>query len=132
MKDIVANAVFLKDNKVLLEKRKKKEDNYANLWAFPGGHKEYGEDIKKALYREMSEELGVKIKKCQFLDKFEAIDPTSKKTYKHNAFLCLKWDGKISKTKEEEGLKWVDVKNIKRFKISKPTLRIIEKLKNSI
>ena len=34
---------------------------------FPGGHIEFEEDVKKALARELKEELGLKIKKCSFI-----------------------------------------------------------------
>jgi len=32
--------IFLKNRKVLLEKRWEHEDNYAGIWAVPGGHVE--------------------------------------------------------------------------------------------
>ena len=37
-----------------------------NYYFFPGGHVEFGESAKKALARELKEELGLKIKKCSF------------------------------------------------------------------
>jgi len=133
MENIVATAVFLKDNKVILEKRKKNEDNYAGLWAFPGGHKKKGEKIESALQREMREELNVDISDYKFIGVFENIDPTSKKKYQHNAFLCNKWSGKITGTKEEKKVKWVKLDKIKNMeKVSKPSLQILEKLKEMV
>jgi len=58
--DTVAVALFYKKGKVLMEKRPDNEENYAGLWAFPGGHQEKVEKIEKTLVREMQEELGVK------------------------------------------------------------------------
>ena len=44
---IIAVALFIRNNKVLLEKRKEDEDNYAGLWAIPGGHREKEEEIER-------------------------------------------------------------------------------------
>lgn len=126
---ITAVAAFVKNGRILLEKRKNSEDNYAGFWALPGGHKKTGESLAQTLRREMREELGVKIQKAEFLGKFKDIDPTSKKIYQHNAFLCLKWKGKIEKTREEERVKWWDLKNFKKIPHTrKVDKKILEKL----
>jgi len=90
---ITSVAVFLKEGKVLLEKRDIKEDNYAGVLSLPGGHKRKSETIEKTLAREMKEELKTKIIRYRHIGKFKDIDPTSKKIYVHNAFLCLEWKG---------------------------------------
>jgi ADP-ribose pyrophosphatase YjhB (NUDIX family) len=51
-------AFIIKDNKILLIKRVKKERTY---WVFPGGGVEVGETEEGALEREMFEETGLKI-----------------------------------------------------------------------
>ena len=133
MNNVVAMAVFVKNGKVLLEKRKKAEDNYAGLWAFPGGHKDEAEEIEQALKREMKEELNVEIIKYRFIGESEDIDPTSKESYNHHAFLCTKWEGEITETAEEEGIKWVEISKISELEdVSKPTLRVVEKLKQVV
>ena len=114
--EITSNAIFVKKGKILFEKRRKDEDNYADLWALPGGHKRKKESSKKALIREMKEELGVKIKKTRFIGRFKDIDPTSKKLYSHHVFLCLDCEGKIKKTYEQKKLKWLDADKIKKLK----------------
>ncbi|GBE20238.1 MAG TPA: NUDIX hydrolase [Candidatus Pacearchaeota archaeon] len=47
------------DKRILLGKRDGKIGIYPNLWGLPGGMIEYGEDIGKAIKRELKEELGV-------------------------------------------------------------------------
>jgi len=129
MRNIVATAVFLKGNQVLLEKRKENEDNYAGMWTFPGGHLEKGEKPEKALVREMKEELNVKVTKYELIDKVEDIDPTSKNLYKHHVFLCKKWSGRIKGTAEEERVKWIDIEKIPKLKkVSETALRVFELL----
>ena len=133
MKNVVANAVFVKDNKVLLEKRKKDEDNYAGLWSFPGGHREKTETIEEALHREMKEELKVTIVTHKAIGEFDDIDPTSKEPYYHHFFLCTKWIGEITETTEEEGIRWVELREIPKLgNVSKTTLNVLEKLKEEI
>jgi len=133
MKNIVATAVFVKNHKVLLEKRRTDEDNYAGLWAFPGGHKEKTETIEETLCREMKEELKIKILNYRLIGVFEDIDPTSKQLYQHNAFLCTKWIGEIKETTEEAGLKWIEIDKVEKLEhASKTTLNIIKKIKSRL
>lgn len=60
--EIIARAVILHKNKILLCKQKK-----ASHYFLPGGHIEFGEPIEKGLVREIREELGVPVKKIKFL-----------------------------------------------------------------
>jgi len=125
---ITATGVFLKDKKVLLEKRRKDEDNYANLLALPGGHKKKNESARKALVREMKEELKIDVKKTKYMGMFKDKDPTSKDLFYHHAFICKEWKGLIKRTTEQESLKWVNLNNIKKLKnINKVDLKILKK-----
>lgn len=51
-----------KDNKFLFIRRSKYKKSLPNIWAFPSGTKEKGEDIYKTAVREAYEELKIKIK----------------------------------------------------------------------
>ena len=112
----IAVAVFLRGKKLLLEKRRKDEDNYAGVWALPGGHRRKKETYAQTLKREMREELGIVVMKAKYIGAFKDIDPTSKKLYSHHAFLCTAWHDHIEKTKEQEKVKWVDVSKYKKLK----------------
>ena len=125
--DTVAVGLFYKKGKVLMEKRPDNEDNYAGLWAFPGGHQEKVEKIEKTLVREMQEELGVKIKKHQKIGVFTDIDPTSGKKFKHIAFICLKWSGRPKQSPFSMALKWFKIKDISKKYSSKVDIAILEK-----
>jgi 8-oxo-dGTP diphosphatase len=57
-------AIVLKDNKVLLGKRKNAHG--AGTWAFPGGHLEYKESIEACAKREVFEETGIHIKNIRY------------------------------------------------------------------
>ncbi|MBW2982498.1 NUDIX hydrolase [Candidatus Woesearchaeota archaeon] len=127
---ITSVAVFIKDNNILLEKRRESEDNYADCLALPGGHKKKNESPKKALIREIKEELNVKVKEAKPLGMFEDKDPTSKDMFHHHAFLIIEYKGKIKKTAEQEALKWINLNKIKKLKnINKVDVKILKKAK---
>lgn len=109
---ITAKAVFIKNKKILLEKRRKNEDNYAGVWALPGGHKRKKETHIHNLKREMREELHTHIKKAKYLGMFKDIDLTSREIFHHHAFLVKEWEEKIKKTYEQKGLKWWSIKKL--------------------
>jgi len=130
MKNITATGFFIKNKKILLEKRRKDEDNYAGLWAAPGGHKKPLEFPKRALKREMKEELNVDIKSAAYLGMFKDTDPTSKKLYHHHFFLVKEWKGRIKTTTEQAGIRWVALGRIKNLKnMNKVDIKVLKKAK---
>lgn len=57
----VADAVLVKDAKVLLVQQSKKVAY--GLWSFPGGHLEDGETLEDTVRREVEEEVGLRLGK---------------------------------------------------------------------
>ncbi|WP_258728390.1 8-oxo-dGTP diphosphatase MutT [Bacillus atrophaeus] len=57
----VAAAVIQNDNNMILCALRSPTMSLANLWEFPGGKLEEGENAQEALVREIEEELGCKI-----------------------------------------------------------------------
>ena len=55
--ELIARAVILSRNKIILCRIKGK-----NRYFLPGGHVEFGEEIKASLKRELMEEAGMKVK----------------------------------------------------------------------
>src|SRR3989338_4065556 len=121
-----AAAIFLRNGKVLLEKRREDEDNYAGFWAIPGGHLYKGEKPERALVREMFEELGARITECRFIAALKYLDKTSGQWYKHHFFLCIKWKGKITKSAECEKIKWQKLNALRKLKMAQVDLKAIK------
>ena len=57
----VVAAVLLRAGQVLLCHRSPGRRWYPDVWDFPGGHVEAGEDPEDALRRELAEELGIEL-----------------------------------------------------------------------
>ncbi|MFC3148981.1 Nudix family hydrolase [Piscinibacterium candidicorallinum] len=61
----VAVGVILDDRGQVLFAQRPAGKPYAGWWEFPGGKIEAGETVQQALYRELEEELGIRICDCQ-------------------------------------------------------------------
>jgi 8-oxo-dGTP diphosphatase len=72
----VADAIIIKDQKVMLVQQAKK--SAYQLWSFPGGRVEDGETPLQAVRREVYEELGVKPVKVDSVGVYEIDGPTAK------------------------------------------------------
>ena len=66
--EFIARGFIFQNKKVLLCKRKDRD-----YYFFPGGHIEFGEFAVDALKREMMEEIGAKVGKCDFIGVAENI-----------------------------------------------------------
>jgi len=69
---IAVGAVVIRDEKVLLVKRRKPPGK--GLWSIPGGRVELGETLKEAAEREVKEEAGVIIRAKDPVYTFDLID----------------------------------------------------------
>ena len=58
-KDFACGCIIIKDNQVLLEKQKHKDERF---WSFPKGHKEGNETDEETALREIKEEVGLDVK----------------------------------------------------------------------
>lgn len=61
MQKIVVAGFIVRDGKVLLAKRPASKKLAPDKYHLPGGHVEFGEDLKSALKRELREELGIEV-----------------------------------------------------------------------
>ena len=61
---LVAVAVIISENKILLSKRHE-TSHQGGKWEFPGGKVEFNETVEQALVREIEEELGLQVIKQQ-------------------------------------------------------------------
>ena len=121
--EIIARAVIVDDNKLLLCKRKDRD-----YYFLPGGHVEFGEKAEDALKREIKEELGVEAGDVKFIgamENFFTEDGTPH--HEFNIFFTASLSAnKIESCEEHICFHWADAANLARENI------VPEKLKDSI
>ncbi len=103
--------MILKDNKVLIGKRKAKHGE--NTYSFPGGHLEYMERFEECIKREVREECGLEIINIKFLHVANVLMFTPK----HYINICFSADwesGQPENLEPEkcEGWEWCDLESL--------------------
>lgn len=95
--EVLVRAIIQEKGKILVCKKIGKK-----YYFFPGGHVEFGESAKEALVRELKEELGLKIKKSNFIGGSEHLfTEDGKKHHEINLVFDVKIDKLTFKSKED-------------------------------
>ena len=121
-------AVFIKDKKILMEKRPETKRAYANFLMCPAGLIKENESFIETLKREMKEELHVDVTTAKHLFTIYDKDPLSKLEFKNNFMLIESYNGKIEKTEEAKNLVWLSYGELKKIELASITDKLIEKL----
>lgn len=108
--------VVIKDgDKFLILFKSSNSKNFPNVWDFPGGKPEMGEDLIQSLKREVFEETSLKIKVGNLIGtikfKFKEID----RVYKIFSSEVISGDIKLSK--EHSEFKWASYDEIINFNL---------------
>ena len=100
---------------------------FSGYFEFPGGKVEKGEFPLEALYRELNEELKIKIElnKVIFFTNYQI---QREKKLNLIFFICDSWKGKIYPN-EKQNLHWVEISELLNFKILKSNYKVIKMLK---
>ena len=111
---IAVKAFIIKENKLFIVKRSKKDIQSPNIWELPGGRLELGEDPTLGLMREIKEETGMQIEVHNPLNvrHFERSDG---QTITMIVFLCKAEDDEnIKLSKEHTDYEWHDLENVEK------------------
>lgn len=109
--------IILKDKKILLEKRSRKMIIEGGKWCLPGGYIDFGETAEQGIKREIKEELGLTVKKANFLFYKDEI---KSKLRLYNVVLVFeaKVVGKIKTGWEVAEVKWFTKKEIEKLNMA--------------
>ena len=121
----VVCAVIQKDNKILIAQRSEKM-KLPLKWEFPGGKLEDGEDEKRAIVREIMEELNIEIAPSQRI----SAHLHDYGSFKINliAYLCDYVSGDIILL-EHKDFKFVRLEELSNYNLAEADIPVIGKIK---
>lgn len=105
MKTIEVVAAVIKDNNKFFITRRGYGD-FKNMWEFPGGKVEIGENNEEALHREIKEELELDINNLEYLTTVEYDYPNFH--LKMYCYICHISGGKLNLNAHNDA-KWVEL-----------------------
>lgn len=121
----VVAALIIKNNSQCLIAKRLVDTHQGNLWEFPGGKVEPGEQAFTALQRELREELDIDIDSAQAFLQIKHAYPDK------NIFLDIykvyEYRGQ-EKPKASQEIRWVNVCDIKNYAFPKANQRIVDAL----
>ena len=117
-------AIIIKQNKILIGKRKDK-DIGGGKWEFPGGKIEVGETNSEALERELYEELGISVKIGKEFMNYEHVFKTT--IYNITFMEITDYEGEIYNNAHSE-IKWVKFSNLPEYDFISGDDRFIQSL----
>ena len=112
-----------KKDQILIMSRKNKK-TFRNCWEFPGGKLSNFEDYFEALIRELKEELGIDIAKNKLKNYIFTRHQYRAFLLKMYTFEVKHWSGQIE-NKDNETLRWVSIKEIKKIKLLPANTKVI-------
>lgn len=124
----VVAGVIKEGGRFLLTRRRPTSSNPL-MWEFPGGKVESGESDRKALEREIFEELSVKVKAGERLMEFR--ERNAQTVIDFVVYECIVKAGVPRKIDVEE-LGWFDIEEAKALAMTPPDRRILEFLEQRV
>jgi 8-oxo-dGTP diphosphatase len=124
---IVMGGVIINQKKFLLLERKA-DDFMGGIFELPSGKVEEGESLKDALYREVKEETGLRIKRViKYLGYFDYVSGSGKRTRQFNFLVEPESVANIVLT-EHKSFVWVDKTEIGKYNVTDSVKGILLKL----
>jgi ADP-ribose pyrophosphatase len=124
---VAIGAVVFKNNEVLLVRRGKAPSQ--DLWAIPGGKVRLGESLKQAAEREIKEETGIMIRAREPVFTFDHVEYDEHDRIRfHYVIVDLIADylaGQPTPGDDALEARWVSPGELKRLKVSKKTLELL-------
>ena len=122
----VVGGLILKKNKVLIFKSAENYDHPLK-WEFPGGKILVGENVEKALIREINEELMIDIFEYKFLcDYIFEYKKLNKKVHLY-FYLITKFNKDLMNTVHKQ-VKWIEIKELSDYDFLDGDHEIIQKI----
>lgn len=130
----VGAVIYNADNRIFLAKRGKEARNESGKWEFPGGAVEFGEELERALCREVKEEYGFEIEVHGLLDVVNHLIPDEKQHWVSPSFICTVKHGLpcIREPHKCDEIGWFALDRIPEDELTIASKKSLESLKNKI
>ena len=129
-KIVLAGVIIDKDNKILILQRNKDEDIFPEMWELPSGKREFFEDYESCLIREIKEETGLDVNIIMPFSVFDyQIEELGeiRDTTQINFLVKVVNEEKVKLSPEHQNFVWISKNDIKKYKLSKATKKVILK-----
>lgn len=124
--------ILKRDDKFLLLLRPQgKNIKFPNMWSFPGGGSEKGEEPLQTAIRETYEETGLRVYPQDLKILYQTKNFDDKKNVYF--FACEKWEGELDQNKvksEHQESKWINFADLKNYNMPPNNLNLIKRLMN--
>jgi len=119
---VSAAGILLRDNKVLLGKRRADLKFYPDTWDIIGGHREDNETPEETLSRELKEEIGVTPTRFTRIAVLHEPKADIHGDYEYNVYLVTGWIGtpKNLSPDEHSELGWFRIEEALRLELAHP------------
>jgi 8-oxo-dGTP diphosphatase len=125
---LVVAAVIVRDGKVLAAQRPDKGAT-ANLWEFPGGKVEQGENERDALRREIDEELCLRIEVGDLVGEY--LEPVGEIVVRLKCYWASIVGGEI-KLNDHQAVQWLSVNQLFSVSWSPPDIPAVHAVASAI
>ena len=118
----VAVGIVVNTNQEILIAKRATNKHQGDLWEFPGGKVESGEDAYQALCRELQEEIGIVVQLAKPLTKINYTYPDKKVLL--DVWLVTQYTGEPEGI-EGQPIKWTTVAKLNQYKFPNANIAII-------
>jgi len=120
----VSVLIFKKD-KILVQKRAQNEEMFPGLWGIPGGTVEITDNsLEEALFREVDEEVGIKIKNLKIIQNNLRVNELYGTLY--IVYIADYLSGKAIPKDGTEDVLWINLDTMGNFEFTPKTFDIIK------
>jgi 8-oxo-dGTP pyrophosphatase MutT (NUDIX family) len=118
----MVGAILRRDGRILLCLRSRERRRHPGVWDVPGGHVVDGESERRALVRELEEEIGVRAD--------VPIEPWRTfrtESLEFSLFVVDAWEGDIANRAphEHEQLRWISLEELPRLQLAHPLYAMV-------
>lgn len=128
---LIVSAVIKNGNKILLGRKPEGKGPYPDTWHIPGGGVNANESAEEAILREIKEETGLRVDnlvKVAWDTDTEPDKNGEEMYYFFLQFVCDFSSGTLRAGDDMHKFEWVDIKNLSKYNLNKPTKILFKKL----